>query len=570
MHGRIVRYVGCLAVLLFLMAQPLSAIKVPRGLDNCPSLQACLKILDRVVPAYDDGEGSNGDVLANKLRRFGDPAKHELLKRATGDHPGWRNVAGAILSEWRSWTPSDVPELREALRKDPGGWVARPLGEIGTPDAIQALVDDLPNGSESQTGFALSDLGARAIPYLLPVLKSDENAESAAHVIRDMGATAIPFANRWAALAADPQKPVKERIGALRGIAAIGDKARPACGGLHGLLSDSNPGLRKQADFTLNAVHDPVVAGEVAESCRPGAAPFDPFAMGAFACLQDVASYGDGGRQVGGELLPFLSSKNGAERSYAVTALGSIGYGPAIPQIENALNSGDWRVVYAAIQSLGWLGDTAAIPDMKRIASDHWLSEVRKKAAQVAAALSSLKGGASRPLRLGSAESDTAPFMIDHEVLGKAPSCASDRWRWKGTSFRIPARSEDRASSLRFRDGELVRTNHGEWGGQLAWLPGAGQSVTLLRDSVIGMEYDQEDAIALFGLAHMSLDYGYVLRISRAPDGAWSLTEAARLPGTATGWTTLGPNLFAAKSAGRVIVFSSKLGILGSATCESP
>jgi hypothetical protein len=143
------------------MAWPATAIEVPRGLNDCPSLEACLQLIDQVVPARDDGEGSNATVLANKLRRFGDSAKHELLKRATGHQPGWRNVAGAILSEWHSWTPSDVSELHEALRKQPGGWVARPLGEIATPEAIQALVEDLPKGGENQTDFALSNLGVR-------------------------------------------------------------------------------------------------------------------------------------------------------------------------------------------------------------------------------------------------------------------------------------------------------------------------------------------------------------------------------------------------------------------------
>ena len=184
-----IRQFGVRFAVLLLMAPTASAIKVPGGLDDCPSIDACLHILDQVVPVKDDGEGGNADVLANKLRRFGDSGKHELLKRANGTHPGWRNVAGAILSAWHSWTPSDVPELQNALRKDPGGWVARPLAEIATREAIQALVEDLPKGSENQKDFALSKLGPKAIPYLFPVLESDKNASSAARVIREMGLT---------------------------------------------------------------------------------------------------------------------------------------------------------------------------------------------------------------------------------------------------------------------------------------------------------------------------------------------------------------------------------------------
>jgi hypothetical protein len=44
--------------------------------------------------------------MADSLRRFGEPAKQELLRRATGAHPGWRNIAGAILMYWRDWSPS--------------------------------------------------------------------------------------------------------------------------------------------------------------------------------------------------------------------------------------------------------------------------------------------------------------------------------------------------------------------------------------------------------------------------------------------------------------------------------
>lgn len=219
-----IRPFGICVAVSFLLTWPVSAIEVPRGLDDCPSLEACFRLLDRAISATDDGEGSNADVLANKLRRFGDTAKRELLKRATGDHPGWRNVAGAILSEWHSWTPSNVPELHEALRKDPGGWVARSLGEIATPQAIQALVEDLPKGSQNQTDFAFAELGAKAIPYLFPVLESDKNAASAARIISDMGSVAVPFASDWAALAVDTQQQLKTRLAALRGSKRSGTK----------------------------------------------------------------------------------------------------------------------------------------------------------------------------------------------------------------------------------------------------------------------------------------------------------------------------------------------------------
>jgi len=93
-----------------------------------------------------------------------------------------------------------------------------------------------------------------------------------------------PSFAQWATQAADPGQPVQARLGALRGIAAIGDNARPSCEVLHNLLHDSDPRIRKQLDLTLRAVRDPVVVEEVVRTCHPSAAPFDPLALEALKC----------------------------------------------------------------------------------------------------------------------------------------------------------------------------------------------------------------------------------------------------------------------------------------------
>lgn len=560
-------------VLLLLTTASAHDIKVPRSMDSCTSLEACMAIMDKIVPAESDGSDSGGKVLATKLKRFGDPAKHELLKRAAGDHCGWRNLAGAILIYWGAWEPSDVPELRAALRKDHGGWLARPLGEIGTPEAIQALVEDLPNGSQNQTDGALSRLGVKAIPYLFPLLESDKNAESAAHVISDMGGAALPFATKWAAQAGDRGRPQKVRLAALRGIAAIGDRAESACTGLHGLIADQDPKIRKQAMSTLKAVRDPLVAREVVRSCRPSADPFDAFAFSARNCLSEIAHYGDGARQVGRELLSFLNSENGAERAYVITTLGVISYEGAVPEIVKALDSADWRVVYAATRSLGWLGAKQAIPALEKTASSYWLPEVRTEATRVLAALRSPKGVLDRPLRLGLLEDRAEPFAMGYEVLGKNPLCKSHRWRWNRAEFSTPdARdysAKEISSSLRTGDGEFVGTDRGEWGGELVWRSSKGEPHSLRKDNVVGIERDGDGVVALFGLNHMGLAYGYALNIDQTLGGKWKLTEVARLPAEADALAAIGPGIFAAWSSGRVVVFSRQ-GIQGLAACVSP
>jgi hypothetical protein len=120
--------------------------------------------------------------------------------------------------------------------------------------------------------------------------------------------------------------------------------------------------------------------------------------------------------------------------------------------------------------------------------------------------------------------------------------------------------------------GELVGTDNGEWGGQLAWLPTKGQPEILVRDNVHGIEYETDGsvgAIAFFGLAHMSLDFGYALKVSLSENGSWKKEEIARLPGEPVASTTIGPGLHAVKANDYVLVLSSKEGILGLAACAA-
>jgi HEAT repeat protein len=569
------RFFGFLLLVVSLAAHPASAIKVPRGIDSCPTLDACLALLNNVNPTNDVWDIDNSNILARGLSRFGDSAKHELLKRAVGSDPGWRSTAAGILGEWKTWEPSDVPALLVVLHTDQGEWAAEPLAKIATPDALQALVEHLPHERMDYASTFLSNLGARAVPYLFPLLQDDEKYKSADRVIAAMDPHPIAFVAGWVTIALDPEKDVKERLAALRGIAALGQTAASTGPSLHGLLNDSNDWLLKQVHLTLRAIHDPIVVNELAQSCKPTASSFDFLALNSNLCLREIAEYDLAARDSGSFLLSFLSSKNGAERAYGITTLGLISYAPAIPQIEEALNSRDWRIVNAAIWSLGWLGDKNAIPQLDEIASTHWLPELKDSAARVAGALRSPQGRIEHaPWKLRSGDFLNDPFTVVADGIGRGMRpCKGNTWIWNGNSFRLFASHEDRVSSLQFRNGnmwgELVGTNNGEWGGQLAWRPLKGQPLTLLRDNVVDMKYASGAAIVLFGLAHMSFNYGYMLKVSRNSDGTWDEAEVARLPGVPGAWTDLSPDLFAIHVNGRVVIVSAKDGILGLAQCAS-
>ena len=573
MLGRGARRLGCLIALLSSFARPTCAtVKIPAGMHTCAPLAECLKLLDGVASEADGGIGPEEVEIKGILQKFGEPAKQELLRRTAGNNRGWRNLASAILADWGNWSPSDVPALRLGLLKDPGGWSARGLGEIGTPDAIRALVEDLPKGSENQTDFALAKLGPTAIPFLIPLLEETRTAASAQRVISEMDDSALPFAFRWAQDATDPNKSIKIRLAALRGIAAFGSKARPASEALPALLSSPDPTLRKEADATLKATRNPAVIQEVARACHPRADQFDPLPIDALLCLREIAEYGDYGLSAGQYLLPFLSSKNGDERADGITTLAAIGYTSALPQIREAIVSQDWRVTFAAVRAIGWLGDKAALPELEKVASNHWLPEVRDEAARTIAALQSPNGRLERTQQFFVSEEANDSFEIDRKSLGKEVSCDSQRWAWNGTTFTLAPRSQtadtSRNTSLVFPGGKLQGTNKGEFGGTLTWkaLDRNLKPLVIFKEDVVGMAKDGDSAMVLFGLSHMGFEYGYVLRAERTSDNKWILFEAARLPAEGEALTTISPGVFAALGRNRVVIFT-RSGILGMAVC---
>jgi HEAT repeat protein len=464
-----------------------------------------------------------------------------------------------------------VPAIRAALRLEHGGWIARPLGRIKTSEAIEALVEDLAvAGSMSQTGWALAKMvGHEALPYLLPILADEQGARAAAGVIRDMGKEALVVAPDWVLVAANTDNPKNVRLAALRGLAAMGEGVGRQGKDLGAALASPDADIRAQAFKTLVAIRHPSVVTTVAENCKPSGTAFYRMPFESLDCLMTVAAFGEHARMAGSHLMKFFASPNGEELASAATILGYIGYDAATPQIEQQLRSPDWRVVYAAARSLGWLGAAASIPALEQIASSHWLPEVRD---QALTAVSALKGSEQRLARPPSFEGHSGArqlFFIGGGFLGggilrSQPLCNSRRWEWNGVPFSRP--SSTRVPGLMLGAGALVGTNSGEFGGELAWQPVNGQAKLLLKHNVVAIEPAEGGAIVLFGLAHMGLVDGYAVRVSLRGNDDWSLSEVARLPSTADALATIGPNLFAAWSENRVVVFSDQE-VVGLAKC---
>src|SRR5215813_10542281 len=160
----------------------------------CSDLKQCLQLAavpgNCTVPC---GIPVNDVMLAQLFWQMGAPAIPGLIKLLDNPDESVRQRAGFILRSIDGLRESDLPALIEALRRG-NGWIAPAIAHIGTPEAIRSLVGDLRAHPESdtQTTWALTSLGARAVPALMSEFNCRSGCDvtffrAVASVLRDMG-----------------------------------------------------------------------------------------------------------------------------------------------------------------------------------------------------------------------------------------------------------------------------------------------------------------------------------------------------------------------------------------------
>jgi HEAT repeat protein len=595
MHKFLVALFCCFAAGVAVAESP----QMPSQFAKCEVLDDCLHALD--MPAAQRADGSSSDLdagFAVRLEQFGQPAKRELLKRAVGEDRGWRNLSGAILMHWQSFEPADVPALIAALHKEPGGWIARPLGQIGTLEALNALAEDARlHGAESQSGYALSHIGDRVFPYLLPLLSDDKQWHEAASILRDMKSNAANGLDAWLAIALDTAKPERDRVGALRGIGILGSSAKEVAPRIRPLLSinDGYGPIPETAKKVLAAMGDETMASETVLACEASTDPFE----GSFestTCLERAAVYGDAIFPYANLILTtFTYSRTGIDRANGASVLGFISYSPARQRLLDLLQDTDWRVVYAAARSLGWLGAREAVPELTVVARTHWLGDVRNEAAKVVSELQAPTGAESlRSASAGTLEfPPRVPLEVDATYAPDIAPCESGKWAWKGREFREPGDASETfhiEASGGLPAGTLIGRDSGEWGGEVKWQSAPAKPLLVVDGNVEGIQPSRNGAIAVIGSGGVWTSYdekggsrsdpsvetitisngaggsGYAVELHRDASGAWRVREIARFPRAAFGLNSLSRDLFVAWSGNRAIIFTSG-GIVGVARC---
>ena len=136
------------------------------GAETCATLEACLARIP-VVAKGEEGMSPPEVALAEAVGRYGAQAVPHLIKLLESDKAGVRSFASFTLSDIDGLGPEHLAPLMKA-RRNGDGWIPPAIGRIGTPEAIEFLIEDLRNDPETgtQVTFALEKLGARAAPGL--------------------------------------------------------------------------------------------------------------------------------------------------------------------------------------------------------------------------------------------------------------------------------------------------------------------------------------------------------------------------------------------------------------------
>jgi hypothetical protein len=198
-----------------------TAEDLDRDIAKCPTLTACLRLLDanaRVVRAH-------APEFAARLQTFGTRAKQELLNRVWRPPPSREpydrlppQLASNVLRYWKDWSEADIPIIERATRDNPGllGW---PLARIGTSKAIALLVQNSAkdDGGDAEPVLAVAD---NAWPYILAGLSGTEWQNYRALLAR-MAQIKDPPSNQWVSIAKDTAQATQTRIGALRALSSL-------------------------------------------------------------------------------------------------------------------------------------------------------------------------------------------------------------------------------------------------------------------------------------------------------------------------------------------------------------
>lgn len=542
-----------------------AATKTPAVRESCADLDACverLRFLALRANQYSSLDASDLALIERMSTVEGVTAR--LVSLLADPDKDVAELAAAVLSNISNIDPAYLPQVKAGLDRKLG-WLPRALGRMDSDEAAREAVarflvsEDAPNNQER---FAVRLSGRRAIPWIVKHARckpacGENDIYLLAAALKDMGDERAEAAPALMDIAEAPSSSRTVSRGALELVAALetdglGIEARLLA------LSLTHPELKHSVDLALIGIHSELAGDIYASSLSPES---DPVA------LRDLAILGRAGRSAGPKVVELLHAPDWELRIAAATALGEIGFEPAIPLlVEVAQDLSDVRLQWVAVRALGRLRAADARPVLARLVDDHWYPPVRDAAA---AALQELTLPPVAPDADNAERRSIDRFWSWWDMGSTAPECDrvavesrempgtldgntdAERIQLMSLAYPKPARypppppkpgvrpSEHAKAptrvmkvpgvALRLDDGWLVGTSEGEWGGELVFIEDGDRTKVIATQNVRGIHRLGSRVVVLSGLAHLSSNRGVAFELVRQ-DKDWQLQTWRGLP----------------------------------------
>ncbi len=517
------------------------------------------------------------EALAEAFRALGPASVSPLLQLLEDSDPKVREIAGDLLGGMPGLGPSHLPILMRAVEAGDGA-LPPAIGKIGTPEAIRFLVNQLRDHPEThtQTTGALVDLGPRAVPDLVELFRCGEKCSfevlyAASFVLSEMldgAATAVPLLQ---GVATDRTAPLIARRFALRTLGELKKTGRPAVPAILNIMNTESGELRTAAREALLGIGGPGTRDALVESIEMAEPRWR------HSVVSQIGALGKDGHEAGPAVERLLVSGTNEDRVEAARTLGLIGHRESEAALVNALaDPDDWRVPYAAAQSLARIHATNARAPLRATAANHWYPSVREMA-KLSIELLDAKDSAPNALLKPSNGSfeyvfnrhacankrqfPPAPRHRDLLDVKARPALAKQlSYDWVVGVHLTTGQNVTRRAvpemGVRVPDGWLVGSDHGEFGGELVLKPDTGSTILILKDNIQALHVWRGGAIiAVAGLSSMSMRGGWLYRIACVPKSSCTATWWKQLPGVPeSSWMTTAGDLLVNSGGGSVLI----------------
>lgn len=490
------------------------------------------------------GISAEEQALAKEIQTFEATAVPYMLALLESDDKATRQFAGYVVRDLKGLTDGDLDALFRA-RAAGDGWIPPAIAHVGTPRAVQFLVDDLrqrPQGM-TQVTYALRLLGARAAVPLARTFLGDVPVEGSwadaiCEVLAEMHEEAAPAVPILIERVRQGRPPRANRIGAIRSLGCMHAVARAANPAL--VAAAILPDLEDAANLALRDIGGPEGVAILVEELYGG-----PNVV----TLSRLAELGADARAAVPDVIVLLGATDPDVRVHAARALGFIGDVSASASLRTLLaDNVDWRLPWSAAQSLGRLHATSALPALDALAVAHWYPPVRDAAKQAA---TSIRENTVPPVAKGrafhfefmSSERVRGPRLVADPTLVPGPSeltageLKAMTYDTEVTSYgedgehRTPIKQAP-GTGVKTSDGFLLGATRGEWGGELVHLDRKLQGLTrLLETNVVGIHRTSIGIVVVTGLSHMFINEGALYLAKPLSTGKYELKLWKVLPG---------------------------------------